>query len=286
MKHGTQATLFSEAEKKWIQKALEEVVVPSGTSSVPKDLGDVRHGKLKDDEWRSLFMYIIPLVVMDLLVLDVDNLKRLFNSKTVMPNHLYALHIPDQLSFWGPLGGIAEWGGERLIGILQRSKTNNRQGSMDATILREGCELQRLLVQDSILEEEEYNKAPQPKYIVLDCDTYKGLLEAYRQRDDESIRRYESIPHPLYSKILDGSAQALSHCAGFNNLRISVMQPNNVVMFVDEGVKLLVVGKLSPPVIRSIKSERIQATCAYCTLPQDTFGLTSKSIILQVVDRH
>ncbi|KAI7961037.1 hypothetical protein MJO28_001526 [Puccinia striiformis f. sp. tritici] len=75
LQHGTQATLFSEAEKKWIQKALEEVVVPSGTSSVPKDLGDVRHGKLKDDEWRSLFMYIIPLVVMDLLVLDVDNLK-------------------------------------------------------------------------------------------------------------------------------------------------------------------------------------------------------------------
>ncbi|KAH9464764.1 hypothetical protein Pst134EB_004277 [Puccinia striiformis f. sp. tritici] len=75
LQHGTQATLFSEAEKKWIQKALEEVVVPSGTSSVPKDLGDVRHGKLKDNEWRSLFMYIIPLVVMDLLVLDVDNLK-------------------------------------------------------------------------------------------------------------------------------------------------------------------------------------------------------------------
>ncbi|POW10980.1 hypothetical protein PSTT_05718, partial [Puccinia striiformis] len=160
----------------------------------------------------------------------------------------------------------------------------------------------------------------------------------YCQRDDESVRHYESIPHPLHSKILDGSAQALSHCAGFNNLRISMMQPNNVVMFVDEGVKLyglikqmyrtenpsggtedwvklvemyarfhkpenfntpslrfckylsqmrLVVDKLSPPVIGYIKAERIQATCAYHTLPQDTFGLTScKSIILQVVGRH
>ncbi|MBW0554081.1 hypothetical protein O181_093796 [Austropuccinia psidii MF-1] len=54
------------------------------------------------------------------------SLKKLFNNPIVKPNHHYALHIPQQLKLWGPLFGVAEFTGERLIGILQKNPTNNQ----------------------------------------------------------------------------------------------------------------------------------------------------------------
>ncbi|KNZ51946.1 hypothetical protein VP01_3753g2, partial [Puccinia sorghi] len=42
----------------------------------------------------------------------------------ILPNHYFALHIPDQLRWWGPLVGLSEFPGERLIGVLQNFKTN------------------------------------------------------------------------------------------------------------------------------------------------------------------
>ncbi|CAH7690087.1 hypothetical protein PPACK8108_LOCUS25326 [Phakopsora pachyrhizi] len=50
--------------------------------------------------------------------------KRLFKDPNIRPNHHYALHIPEQLELWGPLHGVAEFAGERLIGFLQKIKTN------------------------------------------------------------------------------------------------------------------------------------------------------------------
>ncbi|MBW0522695.1 hypothetical protein O181_062410 [Austropuccinia psidii MF-1] len=49
----------------------------------------------------------------------------LFPNVRTTPNYHYAMHIPEQLSRWGPLNGISEYGGERLVGILQKLKTNS-----------------------------------------------------------------------------------------------------------------------------------------------------------------
>ncbi|MBW0579031.1 hypothetical protein O181_118746, partial [Austropuccinia psidii MF-1] len=53
----------------------------------------------------------------------------LFPNVRANPNHHYAMHIPEQLSRWGPLNGISEYGGERLVGILQKLKTNTLNGT-------------------------------------------------------------------------------------------------------------------------------------------------------------
>lgn len=47
-----------------------------------------------------------------------------YSNIQTLPNHHFALHIPDQLRWWGPLTLISKFPGERLIGILQKFKTN------------------------------------------------------------------------------------------------------------------------------------------------------------------
>ena len=50
----------------------------------------------------------------------------LFNDNRILPNHHYALHVPEQLRYWGPLMAVSEFAGERINGLLQKAKTNNR----------------------------------------------------------------------------------------------------------------------------------------------------------------
>ena len=42
-----------------------------------------------------------------------------------VPNHHYAMHNGDIMKFWGPLPCSAEFWGERVIGLLENTKTNN-----------------------------------------------------------------------------------------------------------------------------------------------------------------
>lgn len=57
-----------------------------------------------------------------------ESSKSIFKDLSIKPNHHYALHIPTQLRLWGPLCSVAEFAGERLIGVLQKIKTNGRLG--------------------------------------------------------------------------------------------------------------------------------------------------------------
>ena len=50
----------------------------------------------------------------------------LFPNSPDVPNHHFAMHIRDQLKFWGPLMMVSEFAGERMNGLLQRIKTNGR----------------------------------------------------------------------------------------------------------------------------------------------------------------
>ncbi|MBW0550335.1 hypothetical protein O181_090050 [Austropuccinia psidii MF-1] len=54
--------------------------------------------------------------------------RQLFNNPRVKPNQHYALHIPEELKIWGLLMGVAEFPGERMIGILQKISTNGKIG--------------------------------------------------------------------------------------------------------------------------------------------------------------
>lgn len=46
----------------------------------------------------------------------------------IKPNHHYAMHIPTHMQKWGPLMGVAEFGGERLCGFLQKINNNGKVG--------------------------------------------------------------------------------------------------------------------------------------------------------------
>ncbi|MBW0523480.1 hypothetical protein O181_063195 [Austropuccinia psidii MF-1] len=51
--------------------------------------------------------------------------RRIFSNMEILPNHHYALHILEQMRWWGPLSGASEFAGERLVGILQNFKKNS-----------------------------------------------------------------------------------------------------------------------------------------------------------------
>ncbi|KAG0141048.1 hypothetical protein CROQUDRAFT_687189 [Cronartium quercuum f. sp. fusiforme G11] len=75
LKHQTDATLFSECDHIDFNNLLKDVIWPSRIDWLPLNLGEAQHGKLKASQWKSLFIYAIPLIIPQLLVLDVDDFK-------------------------------------------------------------------------------------------------------------------------------------------------------------------------------------------------------------------
>ncbi|KAG0139060.1 hypothetical protein CROQUDRAFT_85315, partial [Cronartium quercuum f. sp. fusiforme G11] len=186
--------LFSANDRLQLLSLLRDVIIPSGIETIPHNLGEASHGKLKAAQWASLFLYYIPLVISEILVPDVEDFcinsnrsmimentsslvqctqivlskavtkasidqfelmysryiessKNIFKVKSFRPNHHYALHIPEMMSYWGPLLGVSEFAGERLIGMLQKVTVNNKNDQMDATKIGRFCQVQRLYAQ-------------------------------------------------------------------------------------------------------------------------------------------
>lgn len=55
-------------------------------------------------------------------------IQELFSYRPLKPNHHYAMHNAALLKYWGPLASFSEFPGERLNGLLQKTKTNGRLG--------------------------------------------------------------------------------------------------------------------------------------------------------------
>ncbi|KAG0147418.1 hypothetical protein CROQUDRAFT_656150 [Cronartium quercuum f. sp. fusiforme G11] len=244
LQRGTAASLFSEREWKDFNRLLAGVVLPAGIDRLPLNLGNARHGKLKAAQWKSLYIYIIPLIVPELLVLDIEDFKKtstramiienivrlcrctqiilakehtkadcnefqsmynryndmsklLFNDTQILPNHHYALHIPDQLRFWGPLMAVSEFAGEWMNGLLQR---------MDSTILTSMCQTQRLESDHPVPKEERHQAEPNTHQFILLDDVYKKLI-AHEGSVNQNI-------FPYYADLLPLNGEVLTHYAG------------------------------------------------------------------------
>lgn len=65
----------------------------------------------------------------------LNSIKELFPDYSLKPNHHYALHIPDILLLFGPLHGTWVFSIERLIGRLQKMKTNSKIGKFFSSFL-------------------------------------------------------------------------------------------------------------------------------------------------------
>lgn len=86
LKTGLDSSLFSECELNDFRCLLKDVILPTGVEAIPINLGDVSLGKLKAAQWKSLFLYHIPLVILELLVLDVDEFPTLWTRYLITRN--------------------------------------------------------------------------------------------------------------------------------------------------------------------------------------------------------
>ncbi|KNZ64341.1 hypothetical protein VP01_10395g1, partial [Puccinia sorghi] len=82
-------------------------------------------------------------------LLYTETAKLVFQSPKILPNHHYALHLPEQMKWWGPLSNVSEFAGERINGTLQKMRTNGIIGEcqVEGTMLREFCQIQRFVSQ-------------------------------------------------------------------------------------------------------------------------------------------
>ncbi|MBW0526536.1 hypothetical protein O181_066251 [Austropuccinia psidii MF-1] len=158
-----------------------DVIMQTGATKLPQNLGEARHGRLKAAQWLSLITLVVPLIIPKMYIESKAQIhigtthgkflqntgdliqctriicartirdghagrfynaynrytklsRELFNNPKIRPNHHYALHIPEQIKTWGPLMEVAEFTGERLIGILQKVGTNCKIGKLDECI--------------------------------------------------------------------------------------------------------------------------------------------------------
>ncbi|POV96316.1 hypothetical protein PSHT_15207 [Puccinia striiformis] len=240
----------------------------------------------------------------------------IFPGLKILPNHHYALHIPQQMMRWGPLIGISEFSGERLVGYLQKINTNNNIQEVDELV--------------TVVE---VPSKRNPRRINLENSIYDKLLELF-QSEDSTIRHYLNLPHPLQAKILHLDAIPLVTWECSDDIRISVKPPNNCVVakvdgkshygFVKEiysvndprgGSKVVVllnkitnlfpkrlglrtsnfrhllylhkaiVGNIDIKEQKIVQSNTIDSLAAYRKLAPYTFGIKSDGIILTPISR-
>lgn len=186
--------------------------------------------------------------------------KGLFNDSRVLPNHHYALHVPEQMRYWGPLMAVSEFPGERVNGILQNVKTNHRTGQsggwfdagvyvliklsfgilaeMDGTIMTRTCQLQRFLADyPPPIENSGINKGKNTRRIILHDAIYKLLLKHLKVKMP-GIRGYYDVSHPEDSIVLNQYASpAQNHRIrkGTDDFLISPLAPNNCICYVRSG---------------------------------------------------
>ncbi|KNZ58948.1 hypothetical protein VP01_1828g6 [Puccinia sorghi] len=281
---GVEGGHFSQEDITQFRQAMINVVLPSGLARLPTNLGEERHGKLKAAQWYSLFAYIIPLVIFDLYLEDIENINTqsnrakfimntaylmqcthvlfareitaakinrfesnykkysdsvasLFGDVKVQPNHHCSLHIPDQIRAWGPLPRVAEFAGERLIGFLQKIKTNSLIDKMNGTMMRRGCQLQRLMDKPAykvmIQQEPTKGRSYDKKKIKLTDQMY-GEIYNYLVKTDPSVIHREATGRRREERVAHGSAIPLRsiQCDGF---KVATTKPDNCVVAMIEG---------------------------------------------------
>ncbi|KAI7963813.1 hypothetical protein MJO29_004240 [Puccinia striiformis f. sp. tritici] len=211
-----------------IWKAILDIIVPRGVTQVPPNLGDPKHGKLEASEWHSLSSTYLPLSLIDFFVNNPATLKPcfstfqtyllytessniVFDNPKIVPNHRYALHLPEQIRWWGPLSNVSEFSGERVNGMLQKMKTNSIVGQIEGTVIREFCQTQRFNSQAPTWSLETNDNEPEskhdnesesksPRLVELHPKLYVGLLNKL-QAEHSTLRNYQDYPHPDGSSV-------------------------------------------------------------------------------------
>ncbi|MBW0523889.1 hypothetical protein O181_063604 [Austropuccinia psidii MF-1] len=286
---GVAGGLMNKYTMKIFCDLMHEVVVPTGATKLPANLGEAKHGRLKAAQWLSLFTLFVPLIIPEIYIESkslipqksnrgkllqntgdlvqctrilcsrtardghagrfynaynryTSSSRELFNNPRVRPNHHYALHIPEHLKTWGPMMGVGEFAGERLIGWLQKVATNQKINEMHVTIMHKAQSSQRLLggYKGKGIELMEGGvegvKRGVKTLIRVKEEVYDAMLGALQSNGIE-VRDFRHFPHVDHKWVLGESARAI-RVVQFNGAgdKVSVMSPNNVVLYRDQGV--------------------------------------------------
>ncbi|KAI9624897.1 hypothetical protein KEM48_008679 [Puccinia striiformis f. sp. tritici PST-130] len=201
--------LFTQGDIELFRKYALDVVLPSTIDSLPVNLGEAKAGKLKASQWYTLFAYVVPLVILDIFLDKINNIDKDSNRfKTVLNSGLLVqcTHL--------------------------KINTNNNILEMHGTMMKRGCQMQRLMMKEEVDELVTVVEVPSkrnPRRINLENSIYDKLLELF-QSEDSTIRHYLNLPHPLQAKILHIDAIPLVTWECSDDIRISVKPPNNCVV--------------------------------------------------------
>jgi hypothetical protein len=86
---GPNGKFFTQDDIERFQNSMKTIVLPSGISRLPPNLGEEKHGQLSAAQWYSLFVYIIPLLIFNLFVEDPGNLPKDSNRSQLLFNTGY-----------------------------------------------------------------------------------------------------------------------------------------------------------------------------------------------------
>ncbi|KAI7963216.1 hypothetical protein MJO29_003643 [Puccinia striiformis f. sp. tritici] len=193
--------------------------------------------------------------------LYTETSKLVFDSPKILPNHHYALHLPEQMKWWGPLSNVSEFSGERVNGILQKMKTNGiigelirtkffsggqqltfcLSGQIEGTVLREFCQIQRLNSQaprwSLKIDNNECDNESQAKpsrLVQVHPDIYMAILQKL-QSEDPTLRHYQDLPHPDGSRVVTPYANEEDTFKSTSGLYISKTKQNRLVAYQKDG---------------------------------------------------
>ncbi|KNZ49274.1 hypothetical protein VP01_510g11 [Puccinia sorghi] len=170
-----------------------------------------------------------------------NSVSDLFEDVKIQPNHHFALHIPQQMAAWGPLSGVAEFPGERLIGFLQKISTNNKITEMHRSMMTRGCRLQRLMDDAEYTQlkegQDKDNRGTrqQPCSIRLLSSRYDLLLRLVEEEDQSVVHR-DTFPVPRRRWALCGDVLPI-RSINCNGLMVGSMAPRDCVV-VQRGGKM------------------------------------------------
>jgi hypothetical protein len=86
LNQGALGGLFSNAEMDYFWGALANVVLPTVIGCIPSQLGKSHCAKLKASQWYVLFVYVIPLIIMEIFVEQIKSIQIQSNQWWIMEN--------------------------------------------------------------------------------------------------------------------------------------------------------------------------------------------------------
>lgn len=83
---GLSGGLFKQVDMDLFCRRMFNIVVPTGVSKLPMNEGDSKHGSLRAAQWYSMFAFMIPLLILELYVDDVEKLNPGLNRGQILMN--------------------------------------------------------------------------------------------------------------------------------------------------------------------------------------------------------